>query len=327
MAAQVRTAPDAARRSTSDVGYATAHPAATAAAFVYTQASPSAAARRLQRTTTQASAGARSAPTSLLHLWKAAVAPPRSPSMQLGRRGGHIAHPRRAPPFVRQRASPTSASDARLGRPAWDDLRARPSGRAWTTAVAHESGRNSTPGRAALGSSLLTIVPSDGISAPAVTAATRRERRSAPVQSPVPRLSAESHMDRSRRPVPAAYADAGAGRQSPRSRAARRLDVVRGGNAARPPGGCSWRRGVDLRSTRGGWVGKPGPRGAPRALRAIQTVLGSGSWPICASRVMTSTISHSSSILPSRQRLTVRPVNSTSWSVTCRPRMVNRVAT
>ena len=177
------------------------------------------------------------------------------------------------------------------------------------------------------------IVPSDGISAPAVTAATRRERRSetrtqeraGSVAGPA--LSAESHMDRSGQPVPAACADAGAGRQSVRSRAARRLDVARGGNAARPPGGSflAQRGRPPVHAWRVGWQARdPTP---PRALRATQTVLGSGSWPICASRVMTSTISHSSSILPSRQRLTVRPVNSTSWSVTCRPRMVNRVAT
>jgi mRNA degradation ribonuclease J1/J2 len=78
----------------------------------------------------------------------------------------------------------------------------------------------------------------------------------------------------------------------------------------------------------GHWDHTTGMDGGPEQRETErQTLLGCGSWPICVSRLMTSTISHSSSILPSRHRLIVRPVNSTSWSVTCRPRMVNRVAT
>jgi hypothetical protein len=49
-----------------------------------------------------ASAGARSAPASLLHPRKAAATGSLSPSMQLGRAGGYRPHPRRAPPFVTQ---------------------------------------------------------------------------------------------------------------------------------------------------------------------------------------------------------------------------------
>ena len=68
--------------------------------------------------------------------------------------------------------------------------------------------------------------------------------------------------------------------------------------------------------------------GAARRLDSGQAVAPSGSWPIWPSRVITSTISHSSSILPSSPwRLTVRPVNSTSWPVTCRPRIVKREST
>jgi hypothetical protein len=56
--------------------------------------------------------------------------------MQVGHCGRHIVHPRRAPPFVRQRASPTSAS-----APAWDEVRAR--GEAWASPCDDRLGRRS----------------------------------------------------------------------------------------------------------------------------------------------------------------------------------------
>jgi hypothetical protein len=50
----------------------------------------------------QASAGAQSALTALLPSWKAAVPLPLPRSMQLRRAGGHLPHPRRAPPSCTQ---------------------------------------------------------------------------------------------------------------------------------------------------------------------------------------------------------------------------------
>jgi hypothetical protein len=65
----------------------------------------------------QASASAQSAPTALLHPLKAAVPLPLSRSMQLGRAGGPLPHPRRAPPFVHaSERRRVQASDARPGR-------------------------------------------------------------------------------------------------------------------------------------------------------------------------------------------------------------------
>jgi hypothetical protein len=140
----------------------------------------------------QASAGARSAPASLLHPWKAVATGSLSPSMQLGRAGGRRPCPRRAPSFVHaSERRRVQASDARP-----DEL-TQPCSASGSLSHPSRSGRLGSTPRRVSGSAVSDAYDTSGITSGArVPSGFQRGSATRAPRRPLPPWARERKRDR-----------------------------------------------------------------------------------------------------------------------------------